>query len=670
MIRFLQRPSTAKKIVFAGILGVICFALVVTLVPGGTLMDFLGVGEAASGVVARVGRQDVTALEVHQMATQMGRRQFPRGAPPGVMGFFMEQAAQQLILQKAMMAEATRLGFTVTDEEVRRELQSGLLGAQLFPGGQFIGQEGYQNFVFQNFNMTLPQFESLVKNDLLIGKLRATIEGSVTVSENELEQEFRRRNTSVRFRYAVLPLESVMKDVRVTEEELRAFYDNNRERYRDAIPETRRLRFVHLTRQQAEKEAQVTREDLQRYYDEHREAYRVPEQAEVRHILVRTPPAPIAPEDTDQAAHQKAVAEHEQAVAAARTKAEDILRQVRAGASFEQLARKHSDDPGSAEEGGLLGTIERGQTVPEFERAAFTLEPGEVSDLVQTSFGFHIIRVENRETARIRPLEEVQERIEPAVRAEKVERFLDDRARILETQARATGLEDTAKRNNLELLTTDFVERTASLPRLGQAPDLMEAAFLAREGAAPDAIRVRDGYAIFEVPEVRSARTPEFEEIRARLEQEFRSQRANELLAQRTEELSDRARAAADLRRPARDLGAEVKTSEWVTLEGSVPDLGPMAGAASVAFGMKPGEISPALPANRNGAVLQVLERRDADMEQFKARHDEIRNELLEQKRNQILEVYLSELRRRMEQDGTLRINQQEMERLTARAGV
>jgi peptidyl-prolyl cis-trans isomerase D len=666
MIRFLQRPSTAKKILFTGILGIIAFALIITLVPGGTLMDFLGVSEAQPGVVARIGGSDITALEVHRLATQMSRRQFPRGAPPGVMGFFLEQAAQQLILQKAMITEARRMGFSVTDEEVRQELQTGPLGEQLFPGGQFVGQEVYQNFVFQNFNVTLPQFETLVKNDLLVGKLRAAIEGSVMVSEQELEQEFRRRNTSVRFRYAVLPLDVVMKEVRVTEEELRAFYDRNRDRYREAIPEARRLRFLHLSRQQAEKEVQVTPDDLRRYYNEHLEAYRVPEQVEVRHILVRTPPAPA--EGAGPEEQKKAEEKHQQAVAAARKKAEDLLRQIKAGAGFEQLARQHSDDPGSAEDGGLLGNIERGQTVPEFERAAFSLEKGQVSDVVQTTFGFHILRVEGRQQAHTRPLEEVRSRIEPAVRAEKVERHLDERARALESQARATGLEDAAKRSQMEMLTTDLVERNAPLPRVGLVPDLMEAAFLAPE-RVPDAVRVRDGYVIFDVAEVRPARTPEFEEIRARVESEFRSERAQSLLRQRTAELSDRARAAADLSRPARELGAQLRTSDWVTAESSVPDVGSMSAQASVAFTMKPGEISPALPGARNGIVLQLTERRDPDMADFMARRAELRDQLLERKRSEVLEVYVSALRHRLEQEGKLRINQEELSRLTTRAG-
>src|ERR1051325_10389528 len=186
MIRFLQAPGKTKKIVLGGLLVIICGAMVITLIPGGILGDAFGFGRPEGNVLAKVGDQTVTIREVQDTARQMGRQQFPRGLPQQFMPFLMQRAAQSLIVQKAMIAEAHRMGFTVTDAELRDELQHGPFGATLFPGGNFVGQAAYEGFIQQNFQTSVENFEALLKSDILIRKLRAAIEGGVTVSDKDL----------------------------------------------------------------------------------------------------------------------------------------------------------------------------------------------------------------------------------------------------------------------------------------------------------------------------------------------------------------------------------------------------------------------------------------------------------------------------------------------------
>jgi peptidyl-prolyl cis-trans isomerase D len=399
MIRTLQNAGPTLKIILAGLLLIICGGMVITLIPG--FGSSLGLGTPAAGVVATIGDQKVTSVEVQRAAKEMILRQFPKGGPQmnTLLPYFASQAAEQLINEKALIEEAHRMGLRASDDELRDELQHGQLGQTLFPEGKFIGQEQYENLL-QQHDLTVPQFESEVKDSILTRKLYALVSSSAFVGDSDVRDEFMSRNTKVKFEYAVLTQADILKGLHPTDEELKAFYDRNKATYNNSIPEKRQIKYVVIDSSKVAAAIKVTDQDLQTYYDQHREEFRVPEQVKVTHILIKTPlPAAGAKED-------------EKAVADAKAKADDVLKQVKAGGDFAKLAEKYSDDPGSAKNGGELGWIGRGRTVPEFEKAAFSLGKGQTSDLVKSSYGFHIIRVEDKQEAHLKSLAEVKAEIE------------------------------------------------------------------------------------------------------------------------------------------------------------------------------------------------------------------------------------------------------------------
>ncbi len=650
MIRFLQSSRTSARILIGGFLFVVCFMLVITLIPG--VQDFGGI-EGQAGLVARVGDQDITLREVDEAARRMARQQFPRNLPQQLLPFFRQQAAEQLVMRRAILAEARRLGLQVSDEEVRAELRSGGLGQILFPDGKFIGQEKYEGFVRQQTGVSVVDFERDLKESLLIRKLSGVVTGTAQVTPDDVSRELTRLNTQVRMEYAVLTTESVGKGIRPTETELKAWFDANQQRYQNANPEKRKARYVVVDSARVRDQVEVTREDLQSFYNQRQEQYRMEESVDVRHILIKTPEA-----GPDGKVDEKGVAE-------AQAKAEGILQQLRKGAKFEEMARKHSEDPGSAEEGGLYKDIKKdGRLVAEFEQAAFALEPGKISDLVKTSYGFHILRVDKRQKAGLRTLDEVKDTIDPQVRSEKASKALENLSSKLERDARGSDLAAAAAANGLSVVTTDFFARTDSLPGIGFAPQFMEAVFRATENAPPTLARTQQGYALFQVTGIQPASTPALEQIRSRVENDFRNERATSLVAQKTVELSDRARATHNLKLAAKELGAEIKTSELVSGTSQVPDIGSMEGPASVVFGMKPGEISGPLSIARGGAVISVLERKDPAPEEMEQQRDRVHEELLARKRDALLQVFASDLVRRMEKDGTIKKNKQEFDRM------
>lgn len=653
MIRFLQKSGQTTKYVLGGLLLIICASMVITLIPGGLGSDVFG-GAPGRGIVAKVGGDDITSDDVRLTARQMLQQQMPQGGANTAMllPFFTQRAAEQLITRQALMVEAGRMGLRVTPAEVRDELQHGRYAATFFPGGNFIGQQEYEDLL-QRYNLTTTKFEQSVGDDILLTKLQALIASSTGVSEEQIHDEFVKENTKVKFDYAYLKQDDLKKGLHPTDEELKAYYDSHKASYANSIPEKRKVKYAVIDTAKAEAEVQVTQDDLRSYYDAHRDQYRVPEQVKVSHILIKTPlPGP------DGKVDEKGVAEAQQ-------RAADLLKQLKSGAKLEDLAKKYSEDPGSAKQGGSLGWIGRGQTVPEFEKVAFSLPKGQISDLVKSSYGFHIIRVDDKQDAHTKPLDEVKSEIEPILKHQKAQQTAQKKAETLLDQARSQGIDAAAAQQGVPVITSDFFSRRDTLPGLGPSPQFMDAVFTAQEKSPPDVATASEGIVVFQLLALKPPATPSFEEIRSRIEDEFKNERSNILLTQKVQELSDRAKAEHDLKRAAKELGATMKTSDFVLPDGQVPDLGSMSGQAAVAFSMKPGGISGPINNGGSASVLQLLESQPPSEADFAAKRDQIREALMQAKQQERFQLFVSNLLDEMTKQGKIKRNEEELKNLS-----
>ena len=659
MIRFLQTEGPVKKIILSGLLLLICAAMVIAFVPGGLGNEITGT--PGKGVVAKVSGEDITVEQVKETARQMAQQQAQQyGANASMlMPFLIQQdtqrAADQLIDRQALLIEAQRLGLKSTPQEVKDELQHGRYSPIFFPEGNFVGQAEYEGML-QRANLTPAKFEDNVGKEILINKLQALITGSASVSDTAIRQEFAKQNTKVKFEYAVLKEDDIKKGLHPTTEELKAFYDSHQKNYANSIPEKRQIKYALIDTGKVQGTVQIARDDLQAYYNQHRDEYRTAEQAKVSHILIKTPlPGPDGKVD-------------EKGVAAAQQRAEDLLKQLKAGAKFEDLAKKYSEDPGSAKEGGSLGWIGKGRTVPEFEKAAFSLPKGQVSDLVKSSYGFHIIRVDDRQDAHMKTLDEVKDQIEPALKQQKAQQIAQKQAEDFFQQAKSQGLDAAGTAKSVQVATSDFFSRRDVVPGVGPAPQLMDAVFGATEKSPPEMAATSQGFAVFQLLAIKPPATPTFEEIRTQVEQQFKNERSNVLLSQKVQELSDRAKTGHDLKKAAKELGATVKTSDFVLPDGQVPDIGSMTGQAAVAFSMKPGDISGPINSGTNGVVISVLEVQAPPDADFSAKRDQIRDTLIQGKQQELFGLFVTNLRDQMEKSGKIKINQDELKTLT-RAG-
>jgi len=649
MIRFLQTPGRFQKALLVGFLSIVCIMMVVTLVPGGILSDFAG-GSVSANAVAKVDGQDVTNQEVDQVARNMMQQ---RRIPEQFKQFILPQAVEAVVMQKVYLREAKRLGLEATDEDLRYEMQHGNMAQYLYPNGTFIGADQYRDLIASQFNLSIPQFEQELRNELTMRKLRTVIGAGVFVSNAEVHDAFVKLRTKVKFDYAVLSVADLEKSVSVSDSELHAYYEKNQQQFANTIPEQRKVKYVVVDPARLPNPAKPTSDELQAYYRQHAAEFRIPESVKVRHILIKLPlPGPDGKVDAKQADVAKA-------------KAQDVLNQLKKGTDFATLAKKYSDDLATAKDGGSVGQLVQGSgSAPEIEKVAFGLSKGQSSDLIPTSYGFEIIRVDDKISAHARSLDEVRAEIEPVVAAQKNQKLAEQLAHTVEAQAKSGGLEKAASGNGLQVQESGFITRNDALPGVGAAPQFADTLFSAKPNAAPVAVPLPRGVAVAQVTEIKPPATPSFDQVKERLAVELKQQKAQSLLAQKTQELADKAHTSHNLREAAKAVGATVKTSDLIASDGQVPDLGQVSSSAPQVFDMKPGDISQALNIGQKGVVVALLERQAPTDEEFNAIKDRVKASLLDRKRSEAEEVFVASLREHMEKEGRIIVDKKKVDAL------
>jgi peptidyl-prolyl cis-trans isomerase D len=647
MIRFLQKDTPLVKGIFIAIIGVTCVLMVIFLVPG-IFNDQTAVNQTYAtirhgGILGRFlpAEDTVSLTDVQQVAQRMMQG---RQIPDMYMPFFLQQAGQQVIQQHIEIAEAHRLGITATNDDVSRFLHTGMWGQYLFPDGQFIGYERYAEFISDNFHVSVDKFESEIKDQIVANRLHDLVTAGVTVSPAEVRADYLKQGTKIKFDYAVLSADDLRKTINPTDTELEAFFKQNAAKYQNADPETRRVAYIGFTDSDLPgARPQITDAEIQQYYDQNQSQYSVDAQVKVRHILISVDPNAGAAAD-----------------AAAKARAQGILDQLRRdnGKDFADLAKKNSDDPGSKDQGGELGWIKHGVTVPQFDQVAFAQKPGQISDLVKTQFGYHIIQTEDKQDAHIKPLAEVKASIVDTLTKQKEGQAMQAFAQQLAAEAQQTSLAAAAAAHHLKVITSDFVASSATIPGLGDSAKFLAAAFAAPKSGPPQVAPTGDGaYALFQVADIDPAHTPTFADYKSHVLDDFRGQQVTSLLARKTNELADRAHAEGDLTKAAREVGATIKTSDLVSKDQQVPDIGSLSGAAASLFDLNVGQISNAINDGATGAVAKIVDKQAPTDADIAKNFDSTRETLLSQRRDQMYEVFITDLVSGYEKAGRVLVN-------------
>ncbi len=612
---------------------------VVVLLLGGSMLLYLvpqtpGTGEASStDIVAKVGDETVSAAEVRQQLSEIEQR---NQVPKQLESLYARQILNQLIFQKEMEYEAKRLGIRVSDQERAARIRQFLPTA--YNGDTFVGMDRYAAEVQARFQLSVPVFEDLIRQGLLQDKFKKLVTDGISVGPSELQDEFKYKNQKVKLDYAFIKPEDLEAKITPDEAEIKSTYEKNRSRYQ--VPEKRVVRYGLVDLTQLRQNAQVSDADLKAQYQQNIQQYEVPNRVHAEHILLMT----VGKTDAEiEEIHQKA---------------EDVLKQAKKGTNFEELAKKYSEDPGSKDKGGDLGWITQGQTVPEFEKTAFGLDKGKISDLVKTQYGFHIIKVLDKETAHTKPFDEVKDSIRTPLLLTKTDKMAGDEADQLSATIRRSNkvsLDELAKQFHLSLGETRPLTATDPILELGNSKEAKDAIFRLRQDELSLPIRTDRGYLVLSVKQIQPAHPGSLEEVRDKIITELKQQKSTELARTKAEDLAKRVKSGEKFEAAAKSLGLEAKTSDLLARSGSIS--GAVSGKqVAAAFQLKPGDVGAPLNVGANWFVFRVAEKQEPNPADFEKQKKELTDQVLQTKRSMAFEAFRTSLEARLKQEGKLQI--------------
>jgi peptidyl-prolyl cis-trans isomerase D len=633
MIRFLQKDNRLTKALFIVIIAAASVSMVVYLIPGLT-----GQSASAADTFAVVyphwysrffsAGEIISQQKVSQLATQRVQQQYPQYAGnPMILNMIEPQVGQQLVQQQILLDEANNLGITVTNEDVRNYLQTGPPGSVLFPNGKFIGQDRYAALIQSRFDVTVADFEESVKHDIAIRRLESLITAGVTVGDKEVRDLYRKHNIKIKFDYASITSDDLSKQINPSDADLEAFFKKNAARYATAAPEQRTLSYFAFTPNDVPGGVQQpTQQEIQQYYTAHQSEYSTLEQARARHILIKIDPGADAKTD-----------------AAAKAKAEALLKQIQGGANFADLAKKNSDDPGSKDSGGELGFAQRGRMVPEFDKAIFTQKIGDTK-IIKSQYGYHIVQVEERQPAHTQTLSEVLPTIQATLIRQKSSAAQQSYAQALTSEAIKNGLDKTAAAHHLQLVTTPPVAQQGVIASLPDSSSLLAKAFQSKQGDPAQSAPTGEGYAIFQIAGVTPAHAPTFADWKSHVLDDYRAEQLPRLLRQKTTDLANQAKSLNDLAKAAKAVGATFKTSDLVSETGQVPQLGEVGQVAPQLFEMTSGAVSGPINAGRTGVVAKIVDKQEPSADDIAKNFDQTRDQILDQRRSEAFQVFASNI--------------------------
>ena len=611
---------------------------VVVLVLGGSMLLYLVPqspvsGEVSTDMVAKIGDESVSVQDVRQQLNQIEQRN-PNMKP--LEALYAQQILKQLVFQKEIEYEAKRLGIAVSDQERADRIRQYVPTA--FNGGTFVGMDRYSAEVQARFQLTVPVFEELIRQGLLEEKFRKLVTDGISVGPAELQEEFRYKNEKVKLDYALIKPEDLEAKISPDEAEIRSAYEKNKAKYQE--PERRVARYAVVDVNQIRQSLQVSDDVLKQQYMTSIQQYQVPNRVHAEHILFMT------------------VGKTDAEVEEIRKKAEDVLKQIKKGGKFEDLAKKYSEDPGSKDKGGDLNWITQGQTVPEFEKAAFSLNAGQISDLVKSQYGFHIIKVVEKETAHTKPFEEVKDSLRAnflPTQADKQANAIADQLTTAIRQSPRISLDDLAKQFHLTIGETRPVAASDPLLELANSQEAKDAIFRARQEETSLPIRTDRGYVVLSVKSILSAHQGSLEEVRDRVITDLKREKSTDLAKSKAEELIKRVRAGEKFDGAGRALGLEPKTSDLIARDGSIPSAA-SGKQLSAAFSLKAGDVAAPLSLGQNWLVYRVAEKTEANPSDFDKQKKQLTEELLQSKRSLAFEAFQKALDNRLKQEGKLKL--------------
>ena len=583
----------------------------------------------ATNVVARVNGEPIEAAEFQRAMNE--QMQYYRGLNQGELpdNFIQQMQLQsvvleQLIRRRLIVEAAEDQGFAIA----RQELKDRMMQYPAFrrEDGRWIGDEEYRTILQRN-GLDVASFEESIMDDLLVERVTGLIPEGIAVNDREVEDAYQRQSEKVRFDFVqVRPTAYRFEvDAEVTDADVRAAYEADPEIYR--LPEQRVVSYALVDTEELRNSVEISADALAAEYQASLAEFTVEEQIKARQVMLRVPPTASDEEK-----------------AGIRGRAEEVLQRLSAGADFSEVAAQSSDDP-TAESGGDLGWVTRGRQVEGFDEAAFNLQPGETSEVVETAFGFHIIRVDERRDEHAQPLDEVRGQLEQRLAWDQAETQAEATSeQIRRDVLRGDGLEDVAEQYGLTVEVSPLFAQETGFGEF-TAVDLTNRVFTLGSGRVAEPIRVRRGYLVFRVDEIVAPHVPELESVIAEVRSDVVGQRAAERAAARAQEYAERLAAGAELAVIAPEAGTTVESSELVAREDVVAALGSAPALMQAAFQLAAGQAGGPVELDDRFVVFRVAEHVQPDWGAFAEQKEQLREQQAVERRNRLFEAYLQSLR-------------------------
>jgi peptidyl-prolyl cis-trans isomerase D len=541
-----------------------------------------------------------------------------------------ERAVKDLINRVLLLQEALRLGLRVGPEEVQASIEQ-------YPAFQKDGTFDRAIYLraLQRARITAKEFEAGQRQNLLISKVQGVVVSSAKVSDREVLDSY--RHTFEKVNLDVLSLNPLdIKEGALTPEEVKGYFSEHREIFK--IPAKVKVRYLLFNPKDYLKQVQVTSKEVENYYQNNPEKFGQPKRVKVRHILIKS-------ESKDP-----------EALAKARKKAESIREEAVKGKDFAQLAKQYSEDPGTKDQGGDLGYITRGQVVPEFEEAAFSLKAGGISNVVQTPYGFHILKVDEIQEARVEPLEKVKDQIQTLLRTRKARELAHDEAdQAYAVTSQEKPLDVFAKEKNLRIKETSLFSAD---DKIDLDPKLRDSALSLSKGDTSPVLRLGETFAVLQVVEKHEPHTPELKEVEGQVSEALRREKQKEKALAKAKEFLEKLKKGANYKTLASQEGFKIEETGFFDRGANPPKMGTseeLQRALSTLSTRNPFAENPIF-LNGKYFILRLREMKGVDQARFNSRKENYRQALLQEKQEMLLRNWLDDLLEQVKAKGKFKM--------------
>jgi len=537
-----------------------------------------------------------------------------------------QQALEQLIDREVLFQEADRLNITATKEQVQKEI----LNSPMFQENGAFSNRLY-NRILNYYGMSPVDYEKDMEKELAIRTLQNMIQNAVNVSESELKELFMLQNEKITLDYVLLSPGDDKKTFENSPEEQKEYYEQHKEEFK--VPEKIKVSYIVFKPEDFYDSVTVDEEELRQYYESDEEQFLVQEMVKARHILL--------PVDEKQSPEQQE---------AVRQKAQNLLEQLQQGASFEELAKKHSQDSATAVKGGDLGLFQKGDMVKPFEETAFSLNPGETSDLVKTQYGYHIIRVEDKISKHVKSFKEVRKDIEKDIRKEKAQEVVfKESRRAFNRLFKSRDLEEYSEKNSYRLLKTDFFAYGMGPEDTSSKKAFSEAAFSLSAGELAPVFAVGQNYILLKLEDRQEEHIPALQDVEQQITEKIEEQKRWETTRERASQILARLREGAEQWKDMeRNHGLVAKETSFTRMGDYVQDVGQSKELKDAAFVLDETNPYPAKAfTTRKGVFIVKLKTRSVpDESEFIKDKEKTTRFILQRKKQERFNKYVEDLKK------------------------